>query len=203
MIYFIHDPISRRVKIGVAGDPYGRLRALQTGNPNRLTMLGIIPGGLSEESALHRRFADYRGSIGEWFRGEEGLLIEVQNILAESKNIAFGPKVMDQLYDLDWCRQASSCSSGLALIQRLVRARLATPVGLPCGVAFSDDFALTGMDRRAYRIVGLCPELRPFDSWRLDSSIQYHPSIGAACDAFEKAFNAGSELRKEVEQCAP
>jgi hypothetical protein len=53
-------------KIGIAGDPAQRLRDLQTGSPVVLKLVGVMPGGLSLERLLHRRFAAHR-LHGEWF----------------------------------------------------------------------------------------------------------------------------------------
>jgi|GEM_PF-3139826 hypothetical protein len=54
-------------KIGwTSKDPRGRVRALQTGNPYPIHLVGSVEGTLEMEAAAHRRFEDYRMS-GEWF----------------------------------------------------------------------------------------------------------------------------------------
>ena len=67
-IYFIaagHDP--EWVKIGfTAGDPRKRLKALQTGCPLKLVLLGAIPAPGRAEAELHDVLREERG-IGEWF----------------------------------------------------------------------------------------------------------------------------------------
>ena len=73
-IYFIGAVLkegqSGAVKIGYsAKDPKGRLKALQTGHPDKLHMIGWIPGTMSDEHALHQRFRKY-WLRGEWFRYE-------------------------------------------------------------------------------------------------------------------------------------
>lgn len=67
MIYFVRAVESGRIKIGyTAGDPLARLLDLRTGSPEELRLIGTIPGGMSDEGDLHRRFAVSRLS-GEWF----------------------------------------------------------------------------------------------------------------------------------------
>lgn len=76
MIYFIYCAAQRAIKIGVADDPAARLQSLQTGCPDRLTLLVVIPGGRPEEAALHGRFKDIR-LRGEWFRESPELMEEI------------------------------------------------------------------------------------------------------------------------------
>ena len=66
MIYFITD--GEYVKIGFTDqdDAENRLKALQVGNARKLTLIGTIPGGLTEEATLHKVFAQLRAN-GEWF----------------------------------------------------------------------------------------------------------------------------------------
>ena len=54
-------------KIGwTSKDPRSRVRALQTGNPYPLHLVGSVPGTTQLEASAHERFADYR-MAGEWF----------------------------------------------------------------------------------------------------------------------------------------
>ncbi len=66
MLYFIRYSQRNAVKIGYSASPAERLRGLQTSSPDKLTLLGICPGGREEESALHRRLGHLR-LRGEWF----------------------------------------------------------------------------------------------------------------------------------------
>jgi len=66
MIYFAQSGTDGPVKIGCADDIRKRMRALQTGNPDGITLLAVIPGGLPEERKLHLQFAHLR-QRGEWF----------------------------------------------------------------------------------------------------------------------------------------
>src|ERR1700722_16208427 len=75
MIYFIQDRRTFAIKIGYtsADNPESRQKALQTGNPNELVILGGMPGSQQDEQALHRRFAHCR-LAGEWFNPAPDLL---------------------------------------------------------------------------------------------------------------------------------
>jgi hypothetical protein len=69
MLYFMQDSTTLHVKIGHTSgdDALVRRKALQTGNPSELVVLGTMPGEQSDETWLHRRFAHVRVA-GEWFR---------------------------------------------------------------------------------------------------------------------------------------
>ena len=55
-------------KIGwTSKDPRDRVRALQTGSPHPLHLVGSVEGTRAIEAAAHRRFSDYR-MAGEWFQ---------------------------------------------------------------------------------------------------------------------------------------
>jgi hypothetical protein len=75
VIYFIQDTRSLEIKIGYTGSECvnTRLNALQTGNASRLKVLACVPGGMSDEAALHAKFASSRVG-GEWFRPSPELL---------------------------------------------------------------------------------------------------------------------------------
>lgn len=61
-----------RVKIGKAVQPDVRLRELQTGCPDELVILHLIPGG-ENERILHRKFERLR-IRGEWFHLQDEIL---------------------------------------------------------------------------------------------------------------------------------
>ncbi len=74
MIYFIQDQKTYAIKIGfTAGNPLSRLDALQTGNPNKLSLLKSIDGDMGLESSLHEQFKESRIN-GEWFHPSADLL---------------------------------------------------------------------------------------------------------------------------------
>ena len=66
-VYFIRAEHGGPVKIGISNKIAYRLAALQTANPYRLRVIGVIPhGGEACERLLHRDFAQCR-LHGEWF----------------------------------------------------------------------------------------------------------------------------------------
>ena len=67
-LYVISDE-SQRVKIGVTGDVWKRLRTLQTGHPEKLIVLYVeeIDNPTIIERYLHRHFHEKRLN-GEWFK---------------------------------------------------------------------------------------------------------------------------------------
>ena len=68
------------VKIGKAtGHPAARIADLRTGCPFPITLIASITGGLKEEFALHKRFAEYRAH-GEWFRHEGALAEHIKSL---------------------------------------------------------------------------------------------------------------------------
>lgn len=75
MIYFLQDSLTCDIKIGFAGSSAeARQKALQTGNPRVLVLIGTISGDMDREDELHERFKASRG-IGEWFRPTPDLLL--------------------------------------------------------------------------------------------------------------------------------
>jgi hypothetical protein len=67
VIYFIFDARSNAVKVGQAGDPKARLRALQTAHAGPLELVATMPGEIHVEQKLHHQFAELR-IRGEWFQ---------------------------------------------------------------------------------------------------------------------------------------
>lgn len=66
-VYFISTENGDAVKIGLSQNVDKRLKALQTGNHEKLKILFSIPGNSAVESNLHELFDDYRIN-GEWFK---------------------------------------------------------------------------------------------------------------------------------------
>lgn len=80
VVYFIRAGASGAIKIGTTrSNPHARLRDLQTGNPDPLTLLAAMPGGADVERGLHERFADSR-LTGEWFRPTDRLLGFIEGV---------------------------------------------------------------------------------------------------------------------------
>lgn len=80
-IYVITD--GRLYKIGVSMDPPTRMRILQTGNGEKLHLLGAWPGSYELETHLHDRFARQRRE-GEWFSLTSDDLVTVQDMISQT-----------------------------------------------------------------------------------------------------------------------
>jgi Meiotically up-regulated gene 113 len=80
MVYFVWDSGSNAIKIGVSGDPVGRVADLQVGNPNVLFLLGAADGDEEAESTLHVRFSTLLIS-GEWFRPSQELMRHIRDVV--------------------------------------------------------------------------------------------------------------------------
>lgn len=66
MIYFIQAGENGPIKIGVAIDVASRMSFLQSGNAEKLRLIGTMPGSYDEEKCLHR--LAWKDRIrGEWF----------------------------------------------------------------------------------------------------------------------------------------
>lgn len=86
-VYVIQGDPGTPIKIGRAKDPVARMSTLQTGNPQRLHFLHVIPGGEVLESNLHGRLSFSRGYAGggwEWF----GWSDEVELLLVMIEGLA-------------------------------------------------------------------------------------------------------------------
>ena len=76
IVYLINNGITDRYKIGVSKKPPQRLRGLQTGNPENLTLIDYYESDIYQniETVLHRTLKhkkyipeDFRMLKGEWF----------------------------------------------------------------------------------------------------------------------------------------
>lgn len=81
-VYFVQGLCGGAIKIGYSHDPVKRIKELQTGYPDTLTILLMIPGDLQLESQLHTLFADFRLK-GEWFRPEPLLIDKIKELQAK------------------------------------------------------------------------------------------------------------------------
>lgn len=66
MIYFVQTADNQYMKIGKADDVAKRLSGLQTGAPQKLKLIGTMPGSHDQEREIHQRFGHLR-THGEWF----------------------------------------------------------------------------------------------------------------------------------------
>lgn len=82
-IYFIEMEGEGWIKIGfTAGDPKRRMAQLQTGQPQKLRLLGTIAGEKDAERGLHKELKNYRIN-GEWFRAEPEILKVIQLLIKQ------------------------------------------------------------------------------------------------------------------------
>jgi Meiotically up-regulated gene 113 len=78
-VYVIKAISQNAVKIGFSKDPTKRLADLSTASPSPLELVAAIPGTMSDEKALHDRFADYRKN-GEWLELDGAVLQWVRSL---------------------------------------------------------------------------------------------------------------------------
>jgi len=95
VIYFIQGARGGPIKIGSAGNPWQRAAALQTGNPNKLSVIAVIPGGRAEEAALHSKFASLR-EHGEWFSPSSDLVSFIDGVKAAQREAPPQPTDEDE-----------------------------------------------------------------------------------------------------------
>lgn len=73
VVYLLHAPELKMVKIGVSSNVADRVFALRQANAAILDLLCVLSGGKDEESALQARFGEHRRR-GEWFVAVPGIL---------------------------------------------------------------------------------------------------------------------------------
>lgn len=80
-MYFISSKAQKAIKVGFAKDVYSRMKSLQTGNPDELTLTAYIPCELRAEREFHRQMRHKRTRL-EWYPDDEQLfwfMTEVQD----------------------------------------------------------------------------------------------------------------------------
>ena len=82
-VYFIQEEETGRIKIGFSEKhPNGRLKDFQTGNSNKLNLLGYIEGTYEDESNLHQEFSEERiREENEWFNPSPRLNDRIKKLL--------------------------------------------------------------------------------------------------------------------------
>jgi hypothetical protein len=80
-VYMIRAGVDGPVKIGFAVDPTRRVDGLQTGQPEKLTIIRVMEGCRKFEAALHRHFAHLR-TRGEWFTHSDEMLGDLEFLRA-------------------------------------------------------------------------------------------------------------------------
>ena len=95
-IYFIQAGDNGSIKIGyTASDVESRLKTLQTGNPNVLSIIGTIPANKYEEKQTHHYFKHLRLN-GEWFKPSDEITkyIKSKNEMSYSRLVEFDGSVL-------------------------------------------------------------------------------------------------------------
>ncbi|MFG0217269.1 GIY-YIG nuclease family protein [Brevibacillus porteri] len=72
-VYFIQEQNNGPIKIGIADNVNKRLKELQTGNSDELSILHWTTGGRALESFLHEKFSEIK-KLGEWFWPDKELV---------------------------------------------------------------------------------------------------------------------------------
>lgn len=80
-VYFIQGLCGGAIKVGYSVNPEKRLKELQTGYPDTLTILLMIPGDEKIERHLHREFEASRLQ-GEWFRPDDLVIKRIKELKA-------------------------------------------------------------------------------------------------------------------------
>jgi len=85
-VYFIQEEETGRIKIGFSEKhPKGRLKEFQTGNSNKLNLIGFIEGTYQDETNLHNEFSEERiRESNEWFKSSPRLGKRIKDLLEES-----------------------------------------------------------------------------------------------------------------------
>lgn len=81
-VYFIQGLCGGAIKIGYSISPEKRLKALQTGYHDTLTILLMIPGSESTETTIHRQFEASKLK-GEWFRPDAHVINGIKELKAK------------------------------------------------------------------------------------------------------------------------
>src|SRR3990167_2992611 len=104
MVYIIREEGSNYYKIGytASDDIQNRLSSLQTANPRRLIVIGILESGTEQdERKLHARLLDHKTDGGEeWFALDDALLSEVMKEFSNERQNQYsrpieGPSAFD------------------------------------------------------------------------------------------------------------
>lgn len=78
-IYFIRAKALGFIKIGYSSNVAKRIKSLDTGSPDTLELIKVIPGGQEMEHKIHQFFDDIRVK-GEWFQPDSKLLNYIEKL---------------------------------------------------------------------------------------------------------------------------
>ena len=99
-VYFIEEDWTGHIKIGFSEkDPEGRLKNFQTGNSNKLVLLGYMRGSIEDETCLHDEFEDERIRNGnEWFFPSTRLKERINELIEEETFTTYEPYPTDNYF---------------------------------------------------------------------------------------------------------
>ena len=80
-LYFFQGQSGGAIKIGYSSSPEKRLKELQTGYPDALKILLMIPGDEKAERVLHQQLKDFRLK-GEWFKPDRYVIDKIKELKA-------------------------------------------------------------------------------------------------------------------------
>lgn len=163
VVYFIHDPDSRAVKIGWSGVGAGkRLAALNDARPKpTLKLIGVIPDStIADERRMHARFGMHR-IRREWF---DDAILEAVRLVLDEGMIGKGMNVGEECH-------RRGCRHGLRGV-RVVASKACGPWS-DQGEVFTVEGTFWGATGQLYLILA-CGNERPFpgpaDQYELASS---------------------------------
>ncbi len=81
-VYFIQGQCGGAIKIGYSVYPEKRLKELQTGYPDTLKILLMIPGDEKTETVLHRQFKEFK-LRGEWFKPDRFVINKIKELKSQ------------------------------------------------------------------------------------------------------------------------
>ncbi len=107
-IYFLQMERSGFIKIGyTATDAAKRMAQLQTGQPDRIKLLGTMPGTMDDEKSIHRELSEYRVN-GEWFIPET---VDIANHLIDKQGpwyLCREPEINRRKMEIAWVSSFSN-----------------------------------------------------------------------------------------------
>jgi hypothetical protein len=92
-VYFIRS--GDCIKIGKSDNPWKRMASLQTGSPDSLDMLAVMPGDIGFESGLQEAFSEHLVR-GEWYKENDRLMSFIEAVKAAFPDWQESPKVAIQ-----------------------------------------------------------------------------------------------------------
>lgn len=90
MVYFLQNERTLAIKVGFTTNVKARIQHLRPASPDRLRLLGVIPGDQGVERQVHRNLGAHR-LVGEWFAGDSP---EVQAEVSRRLDLrSIGPRI--------------------------------------------------------------------------------------------------------------